>query len=212
LIKAQGNHSIYEASGRGGQRISVVPDKSIVVVLTGGGFQPSEITQLLAAAVTSDSPLPENREGVARLRGRVEAAAKPPAPKAVAPPPPTAGNVSGKTYLLEPNPLGLKSISLTFPPGATASVQIAYTDNRVETRPVGLDGLERLSPDGRFGLPVGVKGYWEDKDTFFLEYDEIANINYYQLRLDFDDKRVSLNLTERSSGLKTKLAGKVLEQ
>jgi len=65
-------------------------------------------------------------------------------------------------------------------------------------------------PDGRFGLPVGVKGYWEDKDTFFLEYDEIANINYYQLRLDFDARRVSLNLTEKSTGLKAELEGKVV--
>src|SRR5436305_14193741 len=49
LIKAQGNHSVYEASGRGGQRISVVPDKNLIVVLTGGGFQPGDIGQLLAA-------------------------------------------------------------------------------------------------------------------------------------------------------------------
>lgn len=80
----------------------------------------------------------------------------------------------------------------------------------METRPLGLDGVERISPDGRFGLPVGVKGYWEDKDTCLLEYDEIANINYYQLRLGFDAGRVSLNLTERSTGLKAELEGKAV--
>lgn len=212
LLKTQGDQTLYEAVGRGGQRISVVPGKNIIVVLTGGGFQPGEVGQLIAAAVKSDSPLPESPGGVARLRELVEAAVKPPAPKAVKPLPPTAAKVSGKTYLFEPNPLKLKSISLTFSPGATASVQIAFTDNRVETRPVGLDGVERLSPGGRFGLPVGVKGSWEGPDTFSLEYDEIANINYYQLRLDFDAQRVSLNLTERSSGMKAKLAGKVAGQ
>jgi hypothetical protein len=34
---------LYEALGRGGQRISVVPSKNMIVVFTGGGFDPEKL-------------------------------------------------------------------------------------------------------------------------------------------------------------------------
>ena len=49
---------IYEANGRGGQRIIVWPEKNIILVTTGGGFEPDELSPFLLAALKSDQSLP----------------------------------------------------------------------------------------------------------------------------------------------------------
>jgi len=200
---------LYEGNGRGGQRLSVVPSKNLVVVFTGGGFEPGDIGKLIAASLKSDQPLPENRAGVARLAAAITTASKPPVPKSMAPLPEIAKTVSGKTYLLEANPLGLKTLAITFAPQSDSLVRLTFTDNHTEVRPIGLDGVTRLSPDGRFGLPVGVKGSWQDKHVFLLDYDEVANINHYRLRISFNGDRIAMQLSEKTSGSEAKFEGKM---
>ena len=80
-----------------------------------------------------------------------------------------------------------------------------------EVRPIGLDGVLRLSPNGRYGLSVGLRGNWEDDHTFVLEYDEIANLNSYRLRLSFGDKTVSIQAKERTGLFDEKFEGKLEE-
>lgn len=205
---------LYEALGRGGQRISVVPSKNMIVVFTGGGFDPGEIGKFLLAAVKSDQPLPENRAAVARLDAAVKRAAIAAPAKSVQPLPPLAARISGKTFEFDGNPLGLKELSLTFKPGAEASVQLSLADNRftnklVSVRSIGLDGVPRLSSDGRFGLPVGLKGFWKDNETFVFDYDEIANINVYRFELRLSERGVSVDLTEKTGTTKLSFAGKL---
>jgi hypothetical protein len=200
---------IFEGNGRGGQRLSVVPSKNLVVVFTGGGFEPGDIGQYIGAALKSDQPLPENRAGVARLAAAVRAASKRPTPKKVAPLPKMARAVSSKTYLLDANPLGLKAFSLTFGPQSKASMRITFVDSHSENRPIGMDGVPRLSPGGRFGLPVGIKGNWESDNVFLLDYDEVANINHYRLRLSFSGDNVAIQLNENTSRSEDKFRGKL---
>ena len=78
-------------------------------------------------------------------------------------------------------------------------------------RPIGLDGVLRLSPNGRYGLSVGLRGNWEDDHTFVLEYDEIANLNSYRFRLSFTDKTVSAQAKERTGLFDEKFEGKLEE-
>jgi hypothetical protein len=66
-----------------------------------------------------------------------------------------------------------------------------------------LDGVPRVSPNGRFGLPVAVSGAWEGDSTFILDFNEVGNINNYRFRLAFVDEGVSVELTERSEPLIT---------
>ncbi|MBF0377815.1 MAG: serine hydrolase [Desulfamplus sp.] len=200
---------LYEGNGRGGQRLSVVPSKNLVVVFAGGGFEPGDIGKFIVAALKSDKPLPENRAGVARLAAAITTASKPPVPKSMAKLPEIARAISGKTYLLEANHLGLKTLAITFAPQSDASVRLTFADNHTEMRPIGLDGVARLSPDGRFGLPVGVKGYWEDEHVFVLDYDEVANINHYLLRIGFNGDRIAMQLSEKTSGSEAKFEGKM---
>jgi len=199
---------VFEGNGRGGQRLSVVPSKNLVVVMTGGGFEPGDIGKLIGAALKSDQPLPENRAGLARLAAAVIAVTKPPTPKSIAPLPEIARTVSGKTYLLEDNPVGLRTLSITFNSPSGASVHLTFADNHTEVRPIGLDGVARLSPGGRFGLPVSVRGSWENKNEFLLDYDEVANINHYLLRISFNGTRIAVRLSEKTMGLEAEFGGK----
>ncbi|HEU4390412.1 MAG TPA: serine hydrolase [Blastocatellia bacterium] len=186
----------FEGLGRGGQRISVVPGKNALVVFTGGEFEPGDIGAFIGRAVKSDQPLPEDAAAQTRLTAVVRDAAKPPRPPQSAPP--LARTLSGRRYTLAANPLGLKSFVLTFSGGAVAQLQLELRDRSDGPRPVGLDGVPRVSSGGRFGLPVALSGAWESDTTFVLEYNEIGNINAYRFRMMFSGHDVEVDMAERS--------------
>ncbi len=187
---------LFEANGRGGQRISVTPEKNIVVVFTGGEFEPGDIGRYILRAIKSDQPLPENPSAANRLAAAEKDAARPPHPVSFMPP--LANTVSGKRYTLSENPLGLKSFVLTFSGADVAQIQLELGNRRDPPRPVGLDGVPRVSAEGNFGMPVAVSGRWESSNTFLVDYNEIGNINMYRFRLRFSGDGVVVELSERS--------------
>jgi hypothetical protein len=191
----------FEALGRGGQRISVVPARNLVVVFTGGEFEPGDIGTFIGRAIKSTHPLPEDGAGETRLAAAIQRATRPPAAQVVPPLPPLSRTISGRRYRLEPNPLDLKSFTLTFPPTAEAQLEFELSDQRDGPRPVGLDGVPRVSSNGRFGLPVAVSCAWEADSTFVLDYNEIGNINAYRFRMTFSGGEVTVKFSERSRAL-----------
>jgi len=194
----------YEALGRGGQRITVTPAENRIVVFTGGEFEPGDIGKFIGESIKSDQRLPENPAGQARLAAAVSAAARPPETSAT----PMSKVISGRKYAVEANPRGLKSFSLTFSGPSVAVAHLESTDGRVEQRPVGLDGIPRLPPGGRFGLPVALQGRWESNSTFVFDYNEVANINCYRFRLTFVYDDVSIELSEKTGLVEAKFQGK----
>jgi len=202
---------VFEGLGRGGQRISVAPAKNLVVVMTGGGFEPGEIGNFVAKALKSDRPLAANPAGEQRLQKAISAAGRPPAPRAMRPEPAISTAVSGRMYGTDANPIGLLSFSIKFSGGNDAVVRLDFAGGRVEQRPAGLDGVPRVSPDGRFGLPVALMGEWEDERTFVLDYDEIANINSYRFRLAFGARDVKVELSERTGLTKAEFGGRRID-
>lgn len=191
----------FEGLGRGGQRISVIPARDLIVVFTGGEFEPGDIGSFIGRAIQSDRSLPEDPAGTARLAAAVRDATTPPVAHVTPLVPPVARLVSGRTYALGANPLDLRSFSLSFPGGAEARLELEFLDRRDGPRPVGLDGVPRVSPNGRYGLAVAVSGAWENDSTFALDYDEIGNINRYRFRLTFVDNGVTVEFSERSGAL-----------
>ena len=194
----------YEALGRGGQRITLTPAENRIVVFTGGGFEPGDVGKFIGESIKSNQPLPENPAGLARLAAAVRAAARPPEVSAA----PIFKIISGRKYVVEANPQKLKSFSLTFSGPNEAVVHLESADGQVEQRPVGLDGIPRLSPSGRFGLPVALQGRWENSSTFVFDYDEVANINCYRYRLTFVHDDVSIEVSERTGLMDAKFQGK----
>jgi hypothetical protein len=201
------NPAVFEGLGRGGQRISVVPAANLVVVFTGGGFEPGDIGNIIGRALKSGQPLPEDPAATARLEAAVGDATRP--PPGTPPPalPPMAKAISGLNYLVNANPIGLKSFSLSFPGGPEALVRLDLRDRTDGPRPVGLDNLSRVSPNGRFGLPVALRGAWESNIRFAFYYDEVGNINAYRFRLTFSGRKVTVELTERTGLVDTRFSG-----
>lgn len=101
--------------------------------------------------LVSDQPLPEDSAGVALLTAAVREAAKPPVQPAVPASPPLARMISGRTYVLDANPLGLRSITISFPEAAEAELQLELTDRR-DGPPRGFSGsLRAQNPRKRRG-------------------------------------------------------------
>jgi CubicO group peptidase (beta-lactamase class C family) len=191
----------YRADGRSGQFTIVLPTIDLVVQTTGGGLQGGDLAApLLPTLVDMEKPLPANPDGVARLEAAVRAVALPPEPRPVAPLPDAARDVSGRTIVVEPNPLDVETVRLDFDGSAEGAYRIALA-GRPEplTGRMGLDGVYRMSPGDR-GLPAGVRGGWVDESTFVFEYDEIASLDAYTLEMRFEGDGVAIDVTTREGG------------
>jgi CubicO group peptidase (beta-lactamase class C family) len=182
----------FLAAGNGGQKIKVYPRLNLIVVVTGGGFEYSEIEPyMLAAMGDMEKPLPANPGGVASLNAALAGIVQGPQPEPVPPLPATAKAISGKTFIFGPNPI-LLSMRLDFedPKGGEATFELAVKNEpgqRVGV--VGLDGLYRSSREGR---PILARGSWTDEQTFVMDYNEGPGISLYRFRLHFDDNSMLL--------------------
>ncbi len=187
----------FEANGRGGQRITVVPSENLVEVVTSGGADANRVNPLVAAAVKSDVSLPPNPQGDQRLARVVADAAAPPKSAAPQPLPAMASRLAQGTYLLSNNPLHVKTLTLDFSNQTEALVHFGFADGKTESHPVGLDGVPRVSLNARSGLPVALLGEWRNGE-FDLTYDEIARINAFTLRIVPSIRGLSVRITERT--------------
>jgi CubicO group peptidase (beta-lactamase class C family) len=196
---------LFEAVGRGGQRITVWPDKELVLVYTGGGFEPGDLASFILKSLNavksdkSDQPLPANAAANARLRDKLAAATRPLAPQPVPELPAMAARISGKTYTLTANELDLATLTLQFNKSSEATLRFTRLGQELGC-PVGLDGVERFSADKLVELPFACKGRWLNADTFLLELDRVAGISLYRFKLTFADegKSVTIALSERT--------------
>jgi CubicO group peptidase (beta-lactamase class C family) len=192
---------VFEAEGRGGQRAAVVADKDMVVVFNGGGVNTDEIAPFLFRAIRSDGPLPEPTNSSVRLETALKAAQQPPAAQSIPPFPLTAQSISGKRYVVAPNPMGLEAISLLFKAGtgARASLEI---DGQQWSLPIGLDGRPAFSSTGPSGVPIATAGRWLSERAFLLDVDTVANINHFLIRMDFVANELHLTIDEVTGELK----------
>jgi len=198
---------LYEAVGRGGQRITVLPELNLVAVMTGGGFEPGDVGALLIPAIKSDRALPANPSGVARLAVAINEMTRAPSGKPADAMPKTATAVSGQNFVLDQNPIGLKEMSFAFTSKDSASVRLSFVDGRKEVHAIGLNGTPLTTPNGRFGLPVAVKGYWQDERTFVLDYDEVGNINDFRFKVNFHESTVGIELSEATVDVTVTFSG-----
>ena len=197
---------LFEAVGRGGQRITVWPDKELVLVYTGGGFEPDDLAPFIlkslasTAAAGTNQSLAANPGSNARLRARLAAARRPPPAQPVPGLPEVAARISGKTYTLTPNELDLTTLSLEFNPGRPEAILRFTRAGQVLQGRVGLDGVERFSTDTLVELPFACRGRWLSGDTFELELDRVAGISLYRLKLVYagDGTTLHVTLSERT--------------
>jgi CubicO group peptidase (beta-lactamase class C family) len=192
---------IFEAVGRGGQRISVLPKKNMVVVFTGGGADTDQIAPFLFRAIRSDTSIPENPASQQRLKEALLRSSNPTPEARNMRIPKLAGRISGVTYSVSSNPLDLRSMWFDFKNRNEAAVTLQFDDAKW-IAPVGLDGKRRFAPVGPHGLPVATVGRWLSDSEFLLDLDTVANVNHFVFKIRIDDDRVHLRMNETTGEMK----------
>jgi CubicO group peptidase (beta-lactamase class C family) len=178
----------FSAMGRGGQNIKVYPALQAIVVTTASDFDYAQIDPMLAAAfVDPEKPLPANADGEAKLNALLSELKQGRAYPTAASLPETATKISGKTYLCEPNAVGVTNLRLVFNDLDLANLYMNL-NNMDEVWPIGLDGKYRLSSEGK-----GLRGYWKDSQTFTFE---VFDIGLLTRQLQFQVDRLLVNIPD----------------
>lgn len=198
----------YYASGRGGQKLFVLPALDAVIVTTGGAGPEQEqaFAQLLNAELAdglSDTALEPDPDAVARLQETVASVALPPVAKPVPTPPALESSVSGTRYQLESNLLGWSDVSITF--GSAEATLSAHMGTNEAVAKIGLDSVPRITRGIRFAEPdryhdidVALAGRWLDASTFEVSFATIDTIDAGTLRFSLHATGVTIVLYEKT--------------
>jgi hypothetical protein len=191
--------SAFAAEGLGDQRITVVPDQNLIVVVTAahgadaGTSMQAWLTGDVLPAVTVDGQLPPNPTAQAALKAEVAELANP--VQRVPTPPACAARISGTRYDFEDNIADWNAMTLTFGAGsATAQIELSTAAGQ-ESVAIGLDNVYRLSvqPDG---MPIALRGRWTDAHTFAVHELVMGDLNEYDIRLEFSGSQVAVHVEE----------------
>jgi CubicO group peptidase (beta-lactamase class C family) len=188
----------FEAVGRGGQNISVLPRLNLIVVTTGGGFDQGKIGQLLLAAVGPNEPLPENKTALDELRALATRAELPPTVKAREVLFTDAQKRLAGVYTLTANPFSITKIGFDFSAQPTV-INLHLGNGEIRSHIVGFDGRARFSPGGVVGLPVAVQGRWSGETRLMLEYDEVSSINHLTFDIEFSENSARFSVVDRTN-------------
>jgi hypothetical protein len=192
---------IFEAVGRGGQRIAILPKENMVVVFTGGGANTDEIAPFLFKAIRSESAIAENAVSQQKLARTLAGVAEPVLETPSTRTPRLARVVSGRQYSLGANPLDLRSVQFEFKNKNTAMAVLRF-DNETWTVPVGLDGKRRFAPVGPNKLSVAAAGCWISENEFLLDLDTVANVNHFLFNVQFDGDKIRVRINETTGEIR----------
>jgi CubicO group peptidase (beta-lactamase class C family) len=166
----------FSANGNGGQRIFVIPDQQMVVILVAGMTYPDMeivpeelVSQYILPAVKSQAALPPNPQADDRLSALIKNAAQP-QPKDIPPLPELAETVSGKIFMLKPNSIGLQAAGLSFK-GQEAAVHLTFA-GKSQDMVAGLDNVFRMNKVETAGPIYGwmaLRGSWTTGNAFTLD-------------------------------------------
>lgn len=186
---------VFEAIGRGGQRITIWPSKDMVIVFTGGGFETSNLVSFIIKAIQSDEAIDPNPAAFKQLQALIKAATQPSAAHAPAKLPGMAATISGKTFSLSSNTMDLTSLRFNFDKKAVMHLKWAGHD---VTCDMGLDGRERFSHNPLVKLSQACTGKWTNDTTLQVTLDLVGAINLYNIEYRFskNGKAVWIKLRE----------------
>jgi CubicO group peptidase (beta-lactamase class C family) len=190
----------FAAEGLGEQMIQVVNDRNMLVAITAAiaGHEGPATRKLLEdyiiPAASADSPLPPNPDALQALKDKVKYLSNPVEP--MPPLPATATRISGKTYVMDENASGWKSLSISFEEGKPEAVA-ALVDSTGENRAaIGLDNVYRETE-----MPAGntfyLRGHWEDQDTFVArQVQPQPDLEESVMRFDFTGDELNVHVDE----------------
>jgi CubicO group peptidase (beta-lactamase class C family) len=208
-VKGADFPGMFEAVGRGGQRINVWPARDLVLVFTGAGFEPGDVAPFILKALRKE-PLPENAKAQEKLTQKLAEAGRAPLPRAAARRPKIVAQIDGRRIEFPPNGSGWSQVTLSFVNESEGRMQIIW-DGKEVTAPLGLDALPRFAVNPLNELPQAGVGEWIDERAFLVRLDLIGGINSYALKLMFalDGDVVEVEVEERSGLAREKFRGRM---
>jgi hypothetical protein len=150
----------------------------------------------VSAAVKSESVLPPIPNAAELLETAIKNASVE-KPTAVGPPPAIATAVSGKTYKLHENDLGLRSLAVFL---TDAHPHFEYAISSIAgDMPIGLDGFYRKGSPALSGYNPGhipaSKGTWLNGQTFEIDTQDLGYGGEKKLLLSFSGKSLNVLIT-----------------
>ncbi|OOG39826.1 serine hydrolase [Polaromonas sp. A23] len=199
---------MYMAVGYNRQIILVMPQEGVVAAMTGRKhYSFTQLLELVAQTVKSGSALVPNPEGMALLAQRVRdvASEKP----VVAVGPALAQSISGKTYRLVPNNLGVIEFTLHLTASPSYDIVRYVARGSSETKkmslPLGLNG-QFLPGDNINGSAFVSKASWTAPDTLTLVTRQPQEADTFRYVLKFTGNQVAVNYTN-AYGVQQNLSG-----
>jgi CubicO group peptidase (beta-lactamase class C family) len=187
----------FEAIGRGGQRLSILPGKDAVVVMLGGGYEPGLLGAHLVRALASDTPLAPREESRARLERSLAAAGARSIDEAHDLRPACADSISERTYRVESNSLGLRSFTLRAPRARDGTMRLELSDRSLDL-PVREDGRFAEATQAVDGIRPITRGFWSAPCTFTFVLDLLGKVDYYRFDIAFSGDAADVSLNERT--------------
>jgi CubicO group peptidase (beta-lactamase class C family) len=190
---------VYEMQGRGGQQVSLWPDKNLVIVVTGSGYPDEAFAPLFEGLVIGDSPVDEAPATGAKLIEAIARFEAAPIPGPFTQPGPNAARSLGVVFnLAEPDLIDLRSLSLTQAGGDGALTLKSYYPGNL-TIPVGFDGVPRLAVQSKAASPTAATGVWVEPDRVRLEVTSFGLASRLAFSIKFlPDRSLSIGVSEAS--------------
>lgn len=187
-------HGIYRGDGAFGQYCIVMPEQEAVLAITAGVEDMQSVLNLvwehlLPAFETTTLPVDPSKQKA--LSRKLSSLALP--PLAGGDLPATAGKVTGKKFVCEPNAQKIKSVVFDFSETECGlTIQALRHKHRVACRQGAW--LEGEAPAlGRPSQPVLASGAWTAEDTFAVVLRFIESPFYYTLTCRFAGEQVTID-------------------
>lgn len=192
-----GNYpDVFEAVGRGGQRITVWPSNDMVIVFTGGGFNTSDLVHFIVKAIKINGQLNKNQPAYQTLKKNITQAATSPVALKVIPKPSVASLIEEKLYRLDANSLGFSNIQIRTVNKKEYLVNIIWNGQNVSCK-AGLDGVPRFSMNPLVRLEQACTANWINDKSLEIQIDMVGAINNYSLKCAFDADASNVTITAK---------------
>ena len=208
-------HHAFRGDGAFGQYMIVLPQQEAVLAITSEtGDMQGELDlvwQHLLPAM-HDEPLPRDRSGESQLQAALAALQLPlPRGQSAAP---VADRLSGKTFQLDANSMGMQTARFAFSPGAcrftlrdgTAEYPIACGIGQWQRGQTDLPGTPpRLISGGAPGRgrqsPVAAAGVWADPRTFQMQLRYIETPHHDTVTCRFEEGKLQIAFMNSIAGM-----------
>jgi len=196
------NPDEIQAIGRGGQRLFIFRDRKIVIATTGGGFEAGDIDDLVLESIKSYN---KNENHSTQLESVIKTIQSPDAKST------DEDNFSlsvlNKNFQFERNDLKLNTIRFE-KRNKDYYIILDFTDGSKEEHPIGMGNQYKISNERVLGLPIALKGFWDD-NKLIVYYNELCRINLYKFTFTFSDNSVDFDIQDQTNNWNVLLKGNI---